>query len=88
MNPQMEIMDSLDAKRREALAQENWHAAMVYSTAEDLTDAMLKGKHFPDASAPLLESFTHNKTYYANEAEAEAWDEAITILTAVRSRFA
>ena len=41
----MNLMDALDLERKNAIAAENFEASMVYSTAEDLADSILKGRY-------------------------------------------
>lgn len=71
------LSDRFHELHRTALAEDQYGAAFVYGTAEDLTDGMLKGTGVARGPA-LIEAFERNADRAADSEEREAW------LTAVR----
>lgn len=68
------LMDSYYEKSREALGNEDYAAAQIYSTAEDLTNAFHSGLHPNEWLPKLTEALRFNAEHY-DEPEAEGlWD--------------
>lgn len=72
------LMDHFNKLAKAALAAEDYFTAQAFTTAEDLTDGLLKG--YPADGPNRLEvAFQHNADR-ATGAEREAWLKALTIL--------
>jgi hypothetical protein len=72
------LMDAFNEAVQEALKAEQYHQAQVFSTAEDLTDAIFK-MHPEDPLAMLQRAFTHNESI-TKGIEAGTWQECLEIL--------
>ena len=72
------LCDRLYELGREALRAEDFESSMVYSTAEDLADGLLKGTDYGEALPRLLRAYEVNGARADSEAERSAWARAAT----------
>lgn len=74
----MALMNKFHELHKQALAEQDYESSMVFTTAEDLTDGLLKGG---PASGPerLLSALTSNRDRLAGTPEGNAWALAVTV---------
>lgn len=72
------LCDRYHELNQAAMAEDEYGVAFVYSTAEDLTDGMLKGTGVTKAPF-LIEAFERNAARTDDADERDAWLNAVTV---------
>ena len=71
------LMDLFYAKNREALAREDYEGAIIFSTAEDLVNAVHHGLHSSEWFPRFITALTSNMEGAETPEAAALWLEAI-----------
>lgn len=80
----MKLMNTFWELNQKAIAENKYFAAMSYSTAEDLTDALFKGISTAEGFDRAIPAFIQNEKLASNAEEKEAWANILEIVASTK----